>query len=1136
VKMRHAFLLLAFIISFNFSNGQERGRRFIRNYTPKEYGAGLQNWAIVQDKRGVLYIANNSGVLEFNGTTWELIYITEAQHMARCLAINDEGRIYVGSRGQIGYLAPDKLGTMKFYSLNFLLPEPERNYKEVWKVHVKDRKVYFQTDESIIIIPEKVITAKITPAEKVVKIIKSQSPLDKSFFAGERLVAFDNVGLLVLEGDSLMRISGGEAFVGKKVNGIFPIGAEEFLVGSRTDGLLKMSFQYSDSPNSEGISTGVVLEDFGATANPFLIANQLYVTLQLSTGNFALGTLRGGVVVVNKAGEILEIFDPGNGLQDATVISLFEDSSKGLIAGLGNGISRIEITSPFQYWEEQDGLNGYVHSILRHENHLYATSTLGLFRLQDHKFQQIEKVSTQCWHLLPVEVDNRKLLLASSNQGVFVIQNGKVLDLIPLSYAFYLYEFEGQIFVASRDGIYILGRRGGNWYSSKVNGIDEEVRIIKSDKDGNLWLNTRGNKVIKYNPTSKHIKFYAQEHGLPMMRDIQIYTFNGEVIFAAESGLYKFDKAGEKFYADSTLGVQFGNGSTGVFPLVQDAWKNVWLRAYNKNGTWIEGYLHGKDGNFTPLIKPFKRLPSMYIQSIYPEGESKVWLGGSEGIYLYERDRQDEVATPYHSLILKVKTRSDSVIFQGSYFELLNDEVSEDSISNYKVASLKQPAAQVPVLRFEDNSLVFSFSAAYFDNDKQNQFSFRLEGYDKSWSKWSAEAKASYTNLPEGDYLFTVKALNTYGVESEIASYKFSILPPWYRTYWAYFIYLISLGGFVVGLIRLNTHRLKLEKEELERVILLRTAEIALQKKEIEKQRDNLLELNEEIQQQSEEIMAQRDDIEDQKNEIAKINEDITASITYAKRIQTAMLPFPERLKNSFEEYFILFRPRDIVSGDFYWFADTKDIVTGSEEVEGKGKIIFAVADCTGHGVPGAFMSMIGNELLNDIVIKRKIYEPDIILNQLHKGIRYALRQDRTENRDGMDVALVVIDRDEKTLSFAGAKNPMYLFYNNEPILVKGDKVPIGGSQHEEERIFTKHVFSISGECIFYLFTDGYQDQFGGPDNKKFMVKRFKQMLEFLYRSNFKEQKDVLEEELDNWIGYDKQIDDILVVGVKIVF
>ena len=278
---------------------------------------------------------------------------------------------------------------------------------------------------------------------------------------------------------------------------------------------------------------------------------------------------------------------------------------------------------------------------------------------------------------------------------------------------------------------------------------------------------------------------------------------------------------------------------------------------------------------------------------------------------------------------------------------------------------------------------------------------------------------------------------------------------------------------------------------------------------------------NEEIQQQNEEIQQALSMVNEQKLVIEQKNADITASITYALRIQQAILPSATDLQKHFD-CFVFFSPRDIVSGDFYWFAEKEN------------HKILAVADCTGHGVSGAFMTMIGNDILRNLSDNQAITSPDILLNELHKGVRNTLRQHETDNQDGMDLSVIVINEVNRQVEFAGAKNPAVYIQNGELFVLKPDKMPIGGEQREQERIFTKTTIDISEPTTFYLFSDGYQDQFGGENDKKFMLATMKKMFLEIANLPMKEQQQIVATTFGKWKEGKEQTDDVLVIGLKI--
>ncbi|MEO1653085.1 MAG: SpoIIE family protein phosphatase, partial [Bacteroidota bacterium] len=257
--------------------------------------------------------------------------------------------------------------------------------------------------------------------------------------------------------------------------------------------------------------------------------------------------------------------------------------------------------------------------------------------------------------------------------------------------------------------------------------------------------------------------------------------------------------------------------------------------------------------------------------------------------------------------------------------------------------------------------------------------------------------------------------------------------------------------------------------------------------------------------------------------QIDQIYFNIHDSLNYAKRFQEATLPRVESIKQKFDDSFILLKPKEVVSGDFYWF----------QQIE-EDKILIAALDCTGHGVPGAFMAMLGNELLDSIVNRQKIYEPHVVLKELHRGVRMFLRQAENNNRDGMDGAVCLIDKQQMILEYAGAHNPILVIQNQEALLLSPNTFAIGGYEKEGERNFTKQSLALHPGATMYLYTDGYHDQVGGPDHRRFMASRLRRMLCKLYHKPMPEQKKILDKVIEYWMKGKPQLDDMLIMGLRI--
>lgn len=330
------------------------------------------------------------------------------------------------------------------------------------------------------------------------------------------------------------------------------------------------------------------------------------------------------------------------------------------------------------------------------------------------------------------------------------------------------------------------------------------------------------------------------------------------------------------------------------------------------------------------------------------------------------------------------------------------------------------------------------------------------------------------------------------------------------------------------GLIRLLISRIKNQNNSIIESLKQREAQlVALVEERTADLREEKVKLQlayEEISAQNENLEKAYEEINKQKDELQEKTRNITSSINYAKRIQDSILPSLELIQQYLPNSFVLFKPRDTVSGDFYWFMHKEDMTW------------IAAVDCTGHGVPGAFMSMIGNTLLNQIVNEKQHITPAEVLRKLHIGVRKALKQDQAEskNRDGMDIALCCVDTKKQQILYAGANRPLLLIQHNELIEYKADKHSIGGLQMETERLFTDVAIPIVPQTYLYLFSDGYVDQFGGKDNRKFMSKKFKELVMLVHERDFEEQCVIFDHTIEQWKEGYSQIDDIMVIGFRV--
>lgn len=374
-----------------------------------------------------------------------------------------------------------------------------------------------------------------------------------------------------------------------------------------------------------------------------------------------------------------------------------------------------------------------------------------------------------------------------------------------------------------------------------------------------------------------------------------------------------------------------------------------------------------------------------------------------------------------------------------------------------------------------------------------------LEGFDEEWYR-SDRMEAYYTNLPPGDYTFKVRACTDDGVCSEESSIEITIYPPFWQTAWFMILVIFGILGIIFLLFRWRLGELKKAKVRLEAMVEERTSELRKEKEIVEDQNFRILKQSEELE---------------------DYNRNITDSINYAKRIQSAIMQPMNRDESRLKDNMCVFYlPKDIVSGDFYWWAEEGDYS------------YFSAADCTGHGVPGAFMSMIGISYLNQMVGRHKGYTSGQVLDRLRaKIIADLVKDSRYTQKDGMDMALCRVNWKTLELNYAGANNPLWIVRDGEILQTKADKMPIGEHVLKDVSFKDHHVQLQPGDSV-YVFTDGYADQFGGEKGKKFMYRRLKEIFLSINNLPVKEQNIALKKAFMEWKGEYEQIDDVLVMGV----
>lgn len=729
--------------------------------------------------------------------------------------------------------------------------------------------------------------------------------------------------------------------------------------------------------------------------------------------------------------------------------------------------------------------------------------------------------------------DTVNRLWITSNNGIFNFQNAQLVNLTPLTESGDK-KFTGtllpnqNILLANNEGLYELSSISLEIVNQNLFGpIAHGINNIFISSKGEIFLLTGTQGVIYY-----FRDFYSQPVKLKDKSTANIFQ------------LIEFD---DRIIGGNNTGFVIFDGSQ--FELFWQTDCNVWTLHKNGTDVWIGtdcGIGLVRNGHFDQVeLSGFDR--EMVIKSILPaRNKNYLWLGTSKGFSYFNTETQT-----FEFTINAMDGLSGDEITPGGLFIDSNDLLwvgTYHGISNFNIKA-RSLLKLAPVCYMEkmflngervqtesgrayshkENSFIFEISALLYSNESSIEYEYYLRGTRNQFSSYyrGAAYRANYSNLPPGKYEFIYKAKAKNNIWSYAENYKFTIEKAWYTT-WIFRIGVILLILALTYLIfSLRIRSIKANERRLDLLVRERTNELEV--------------ANAEIESQLEEIATQRDQILDQRDLVIKQKLSITDSIAYAQKIQSAILPSHTTIENFFREHFIIFQPRDIVSGDFYWFKETDD-----------GMVLIG-ADCTGHGVPGAFMSMLGVTLLNELFIKDGLGEPGEMLGLLRLKVKDILAQEGNieDQKDGMDMALVLIDREKKQLQFAGANYPLYLIrkkeHSNEAALepyltfenehsqlyeLKGDKQPIG--VHWEETEFTNHVIMLKEQDSLYIFSDGIVDQFGGKDRKKYKAMNLRKLLLSIQGESMEQQKLMIESAFDSWRGKHEQIDDISVIGVRL--
>lgn len=646
-----------------------------------------------------------------------------------------------------------------------------------------------------------------------------------------------------------------------------------------------------------------------------------------------------------------------------------------------------------------------------------------------------------------------------------------------------------------KSGLYFLSLSSGKANPFFVSNDDNEKSINNIISEGdNLWISTK-NGIFLIDIISGTRKHISTSEGLPHNNISHLYMDK-------DKNLWISTLSDVLYYLSGTKVVQSKFKSAGVridfrqITMAGDG--DVWAATYGN------GVLHFSSDTVLNVTMAIG-LKSNYCYSIFNDNQNRMWVGHRQGYSrISEEDKIISTYGPEYGILGDANPNSGMVeknarVLLGTtqgvaiYDYRMDKETSQPpkvSITSIQFNEKEIPFSNEIVMPYASYELKIDFVGISYSKPEKVLYKYKLENYDSDWSTYTAVSEVIYNRLDDGEYKFLLYAFNAdFQTSEEAFSFSIIVKKPIWKTWWFYALLSIALVLTLIGIIKFRERKHKKFQAFLKKELDERTREVVEQKDEIELK-----------------------------------NREITDSINYAQRIQASILPPVQKLKDSFPGSFVFYQPRDIVSGDFYWWDRVDD-----------DHFLIVCADSTGHGVPGAFMSMIGSTLIKDIVARNANIKPSDLLSRLDKEITASLNQNLEvhASNDGMDIIVCEFNTKTNYLRFSSAMRPIILFHKGEQYYIRGNRSSIGGDAITG-KVFEDQEYQLVKGDVVYLFSDGYPDQFGGPIGKKLKMVRLKNLLDDIHEKDMDEQYKHIKQNFESWKGELDQVDDVLFMGIQV--
>ena len=829
-----------------FSQVKSIGLPDLKNYKRTDYKGGTQNWSIDQDENGNVYFANNSGLIQFDGSTWKTYSLPDNEPI-KSLKIDPSGKIFVGGNNEFGCFKPDNKGELKYFSVSKMISKKDiQNINLIWKIHIYNDEVVFQS-----------FTKAFFYKNNQLRVLNAPKKFQFSFLVNNRLFFQDKVlGVLEYKDKRLFPLKGTTFLNNKEVWSIFSYQNNKLLFATLEEGLFVYDYNTVKPWNTE--------------ANNFIKKNTSLGGSIIKNKFIVLNSVLNGLIICDLNGKIIQHLNRQKGLQNNTILTSFIDNKSNLWLGLDNGIAFVNENSPFTYFGFSYNISTVYASVL-HEGNLYVATNQGVFyhawndSFKEDVFKLVEGTTAQSWNVQVI--DNE--LICANNRGALLIKQGKVIQVID-SKGYLGFEkipnHPGFFIGSNYDGFAVFERTSNGFqFKHQVYGFDKSSRSFELDQSF-FWV--KKDEFLYRMTLSNDLKFFLDVKEIDRISSKfkkigSIQKIDGKVYFQTNNHFYKYSTDQEIFFEDKRLTNLFKNIPI-INELKQDSKSNLWY-TYNES----LGVLMKKKNTYKKIDAPFSNLTGNIVNnylSVNTIDSKNIFIGLTDGLAHYDSELLNDFSA-------KPKAFIRSFSFPGDTITLNNNQ--------NKIKNIRIP--------YSSNHVRFTFSSPTYENLENVQFSYQLENFDEKWSDWATISIKEYTNLREGDYVMKVKVRDSYGIQSEPSIISFTILPPWYRHFIAYFLYvlIVCVGIYVIS----NSIKLKIRKNkyyetiEQRRLYLEKESKIRHEQHELEKEIEKLKSDKLQIK-----ILAKDKELVNNSLQVVKKNKTLNTIISKLKEIDTNIL------------------------------------------------------------------------------------------------------------------------------------------------------------------------------------------------------------------------------------------------------